>query len=352
MKGREELQGELVETISWGTLVPADHPLRKIRQLVDRVLGELGPEIEKLYAVEGRPSVPPEWLLRAMLLQVLYGIRSDRKLLEQLRYNLLFRWFVGMRMADRVWDEATMSRARVRFAEGGLIRKWLERTVEEAHRRGWVSKEYFSVDGTLVRAWASMESVRPKGEEGRKKDFRGERRTNRTHRSVTDPEARLYRKGSGKEAILCYMSHVLAEGRSGLVVDYRTTQAEGTAEPKAALEMIQRCLKGKRRAKVAADKGYDQRGFVEAVRALGVVPHVARRRRGSAVDGRTVRSRSYEESQRVRRWAEGVFGWAKGWSNLGRIMVRGLQKIDFFSGLIYLAYNLLRMARLSVQVGG
>ena len=156
MKGREELQGELVETISWGTLVPADHPLRKIRQLVDRVLGELGPEIEKFYAVEGRPSVPPEWLLRAMLLQVLYGIRSDRKLLEQLRYNLLFRWFVGMRIADRVWDEATMSRARVRFAEGGLIRKWLERTVEEARRRGWVSKEYFSVDGTLVRAWASM----------------------------------------------------------------------------------------------------------------------------------------------------------------------------------------------------
>ena len=171
-----------------------------------------------------------------MLLQVLYGIRSDRKLLEQLRNNLLFRWFVGMRIADRVWDEATMSRARVRFAEGGLIRKWLERTVEEARRRGWVSKEYFSVDGTLVRAWASMESVRPKGEEGRKKDFRGERRTNRTHRSVTDPEARLYRKGSGKEAILCYMSHVLAEGRSGLVVDYRTTQAEGTAEPKAGLE--------------------------------------------------------------------------------------------------------------------
>jgi transposase len=339
--------------------IPADHPLRPIRAMVDRALRELSPEFARLYPKTGRPSIPPEKLLRALLLQLLYSVRSERQLIEQLDYNLLFRWFVGLSMDDPVWDPTVFTKNRERLLQGDIARAFFERVLAQAKARQLLSGEHFTVDGTLIEAWASLKSFTAKGtrpgppdDPGNPTvDFHGERRSNATHASTTDPEARLIRKGKGREAKLSYQGHVLMENRHGLAVDTCVTQATGTAERETAAAMATNLPVG---ATLGADKGYDTAGFVERVRTLGVTPHVAQHdtNRRSALDGRTTRHPGYLVSQRKRKLVEEIFGWTKTVALFRKTRHRGVRRVGWMFTFALAVYNLVRIRNLTWTPAG
>jgi transposase len=356
MRGDDRVQSAMFSYISPEARVPGDHPLRAIRALVDEVLGELSPRFETLYARVGRPSIPPEKLLRAQLLQVLYTVRSERQLMEQLDYNLLFRWFVGLNMDDAVWDPTVFTKNRQRLLDGDVAMAFLERVVDQARRRGLLSGEHFTVDGTLLEAWAGLKSFKRKGERPRRPDdpgnptvnFHGEKRSNDTHASTTDADARLARKGDAREAKLSYAGHAIIDNRHGLVVNAVATPATGTAERDAGIELASALPDG---ATLGADKGYDTRGFVEALRSLGVTPHVAQNtsNRSSAIDGRTTRHPGYLVSQRKRKLIEEVFGWLKTVGLMRNLRHRGTPRVDWMFTFATAVYNLIRIRNLTEQ---
>jgi len=336
--------------------IPAEHPLRSTRALTNRVLSRMDRSFEKLYSWTGRRSVPPEQLLRALLLQVLYSIRSERMLMEQLEYNLLFRWFVGLEMDDRVWDVTVFTKNRDRLLAGEIAERFFQEVLREAREAGLLSDEHFTVDGTLIEAWAGQKSFRPKdeqdgdgagGAQAKERDFHGERRKNDTHASTTDPESRLFRKGRGKEARLCFMGHVITENRNGLVVASETTLATGTAERSASVKMMKR-VKRALRSTLGGDKNYDTQEHVEALRGLGVTPHVSQndRNRSSAIDGRTTSHTGYDVSQRKRKRVEQVFGWGKTIGPIRKTKHRGRRKVGWMFTFTQAAYNLVRMRSL------
>jgi len=350
MRGDDRQQQGMWSYISAEERVPEDHPLRPMRTIVNGVLRDLSPLFERLYSGTGRPSVPPERLLRALLLQVLYTVRSERLLMEQLDYNILFRWFVGLEMDDPVWAPTVFTKNRDRLLDGDVAEAFFERVLVEARKRKLLSDEHFTVDGTLIEAWASLKSFQQKeGPQSERDDdpsnptvnFHGEKRQNDTHESTTDPESRLYTKSSGQAAKLSYMGNVLMENRNGLVVDARLTAASGTAERDTALEMLED-LGGSRQVTVGADKGYDTKGFVEECRDLGATPHVAQKQR-SAVDGRTTRHEGYEISQRVRKRVEEIFGWMKTIGLMRKTRHRGKRRVGWMFVFTAAAYNLVRM---------
>jgi transposase len=356
MRGSDRRTVSLFSYVDLEDRVPAKHPLRLIRGIVDDVLAALDAEFGKIYAAGGRPSIPPERLLRALLLQAFYTIRSETQLMEQLDYNLLYRWFVGLGVDEAVWVPTVFTKNRDRLLEAEVARKFLVQLLAHRQVRGLLSDEHFSVDGTQVAAWASMKSFKatdgsndPPGP-GRngERDFHGEKRSNSTHASTTDPEAQLYRKGPGKEAKLSFMGHALMENRSGLVVAATVTKATGTAERKAAQEMIVRHSPGVRRVTLGCDKGYDAASFVADMRALNVTPHIAQNISGrrSAIDSRTTRHPGYAVSQRKRKRIEEPFGWGKTIGGLARPMLRGVEKLRFKFTLTMASYNLIRLPRL------
>ena len=334
-----------------------DHPLRTIRRLVDDALAAMDRAFADLYSALGRPSIPPERLLRAMLLQAFYSIRSERQLMERLDHDLLFRWFVGLGIDDPVWDPSTFSKNRDRLLEGDIAAKFLTALLAQPPVKRLLSTDHFSVDGTLIEAWASMKSFKPKdgsdepplgGGRNTEADFRGERRSNETHASTTDPDARLYRKGAGKEAKLCFMGHALMENRSGLLVGACLTRADGHAERTAALALIEPHADRPRAITLGADKGYDATDFVNELRAMRVTPHVAQNTSGrrSAIDGRTTRHAGYGLSQRIRKRIEEAFGWIKTVAGQGKTRFRGMQRVGFAFTFAAAAYNLVCLPRL------
>lgn len=333
--------------------VPADHPLRAIRKVVDEVLRSMAKEFDGMYAKSGRPSVPPERLLRAALLQIFYTVRSERMLMEQMSYNLLFRWFVGLEMDEPVWNHAVFSKNRERLLNHEVARKFFQRVLEQA--KPHMSEEHFTVDGTLIEAWASQKSFQKKdGGDDEPGQFRGDKRSNETHQSKTDPDAKLYRKGYGQEAKLGYLGHVLMENRNGLIVDAMLTQADGTAERDAALLMLHRKWRRSRRVmSVGADKAYDTRDFVQTVRQMETRPHVAQnvaRSGGSAIDHRTTRHAGYGVSQRKRPLIEKVFGWMKQTGGMRKTKLRGLCKVSWQFVMTAAAFNLWRLPKLAPAV--
>jgi hypothetical protein len=376
MRGSDEQPGMMFSYVSCEARVPAGHPLRTIRAVVDEALEVLSAEFERLYSRVGRPSIPPEKLLRALLLQAFYGIRSERQLMEQLNYNMLFRWFVGLSMDAAVWDATTFSKNRDRLLEGSVAQRLLAAVTTQSRVAALMSDEHFSVDGTLIQAWASHKSFQPKapdddapppagpdgtpqsggGAPGRnaEKDWRGQKRSNETHRSLTDPDARLARKSNGQSSILAYAGHVLMENRNGLVSDACLTRASGTAERDAALALIERRRGKPGRITLGADKGYDVAGFITALRSRSVTPHIAADRRvsktgrirHSEIDGRTTRWPGYEASQRVRKRIEEVFGWIKASAGLRQTKHRGLDRVGWAFTLAATAYNLVRLPKL------
>ena len=354
MRGDDQRQGTMWSYVSAEERIPADHPLRSIRAMADGVLRELSPLFESLYAKSGRPSVAPERLLRALLLQLLYTIRSERLLMEQLDYNILFRWFVGLGMDDPVWAPTVFTKNRDRLLEGDVARAFFEQVLEQARDRKLLSDEHFTVDGTLIEAWAGHKSFKKKYGKKRKRpsdpgnptvDFHGEKRTNDTHASTTDPEARLYRKSYGEASKLCFFGHLLMENRNGLAVNARVTQATGRAEREAALEMAAG-IPGRGRITVGADKGFDVRSFVEGLRDLGVTPHVAQKVTRGAVDGRTVRHEGYRISQRRRKRIEEIFGWLKTIGLMRKTRHRGTARVGWMFTFAVAVYNLVRMRTL------
>lgn len=353
MRGDDQQQSGMFSYVSLEERVPQDHPLRFIRKTVDEVLRAMVKDFDGMYARTGRPSVPPERLLRAALLQIFYSVRSERMLMEQMQYNLLFRWFVGLELDEPVWNHAVFSKNRERLLNQEVARAFFWRVLEQA--KPHLSDEHFSVDGTLIEAWASQKSFQKKdGGDDEPGQFRGQKRTNETHESKTDPEARLYRKGNGQEAKLGYLGHVLMENRHGLVVDALLTQADGTAERDAALLMLYAKWRARRRRglrgpmSVGADKGYDTRDFVETAREMNIRPHVAqntRRNGGSAIDGRTARHASYRVSQGKRPLIEKVFGWMKQTGGMRKTKLRGLLKVSWQFLMTAAAYNLWRLPK-------
>jgi transposase len=356
MRGTFEDQGGIFSYISPETRVPANHPLRKIRELVREVLKELSRSFSRLYAKEGRPSVPPERLLSALLLQVFYSIRSERQLMEQLDYNLLYRWFVGLSPDDPVWDATTFTKNRERLQRGEVFEKFMTKLLNHPEVKPLLSDEHFSVDGTLIEAWASHKSFRPKeGGDGDGSDFHGETRKNDTHQSTSDPDSRLYRKAAGREAKLSYMGHVTMENRHGLAVAGMVTQANGMAERRASEAMLKtKSKEAGHRITVGEDKAYDTADHVAALRVLNVTPHVAQndavtktgKHRRSAIDQRTTRHPGYGMSQSRRAMIECIFGWGKQHGTLRKTKHRGLARVaaDFLLNLI--AYNLVRIPKL------
>jgi transposase len=351
MRGQDEKQDGMFSYVAPEQRVPADHPLRKIRTLVDEVLGEMSPDFSRLYADTGRPSIAPERLLRALLLEIFYSIRSERLLMEQLDYNLLFRWFVGMNMDERVWDATVFTKNRDRLLNQETARGFFQRVLERA--KGYMSDEHFTVDGTLIEAWASHKSFQAKqgGPEGDGGNFHGQQRRNDTHASKTDPDSRLYRKSQGSEARLAYLGHVLMENRHGLIADAMVTQADGDAERDAALLMLHAQWKRRpqRRRTVAADKAYDTRDFVQTMRAMQVTPHVSQnlnRSGGSAIDARTTRHAGYQISQRKRPLIERPFGWMKSVGWIRKVKLRGIGKVDWLFVFACSAFNLIRLPKI------
>jgi len=349
MRGDDQQQFDAFSYVRPEERVPEDHPLRPIRKAVEEVLRSMSRQFDQLYAETGRASIPPERLLRALLLQVFYSIRSERMLMEQLHYNLLFRWFVGMEMDEEVWNHAVFSKNRERLLNQEVARMFFERVREQA--RGYMSDEHFTVDGTLIEAWASQKSFQKKdGGDDEPGNFHGQQRRNDTHVSKTDPEAKLYRKGHGQEAKLSYLGHVLMENRNGLIVDAMVTAADGTAERDAALLMVHRRWRNREPIRsVGADKAYDARDFVQLLREMRVGPHVTQnvnRRGGSAVDARTTRHASYQVSQKRRPRIERVFGWMKAVGGIRQVKLRGLVKVDWLFVMTAAAFNLWRIPKL------
>jgi len=379
MRGQDGQTGSMFSYVDLEERVPSGHPLRKIREFVNAALATLDAAFAELYCADGRPSIAPERLLRAALIQILFSIRSERQLMEQMRYNLLFRWFVGLGIDDPVWVPTVFTKNRDRLLNTDIARQFLAAILAHKDVAPLLSDEHFSVDGTLIKAWASMKSFQPKaGAEGSEPpgagssgsgeasaeaqaceaaapadkgrnaevDFHGQKRSNETHGSVTDPDARLYRKGEGKEAKLCYMGHALMENRSGLVVEASLSRADGHAERNAALSMIEPRADRAVRITLGADKGYDAEDFVNELRSMNVTPHVAAKSKGSAIDGRTTRHAGYAISQRIRKRIEEPFGWSKTVGLAAKTMLRGLERVggQFIFNLA--AYNLVRLPKL------
>jgi transposase len=350
MRGRDDQQASVFSYVSAEERIPAEHPLRAIRLTVDEVLKAMSKEFDALYAKAGRHSIAPERLLRALLLQLFYSIRSERMLIEQLNYSWLFRWFIGLDMDEPVWNHAVFSKNRERLLNREVARSFFQKVLDQA--QGYLSDEHFTVDGTLIEAWASQKSFQKRdgSDHGDGTNFHGRQRRNDTHQSKTDPEAKLYRKGGGKEARLSYLGHVLIENRNGLIVDAMATAADGHAERDAALLMVHdRWRRGARIETVAADKGYDSHEFVKTIRALNVRPHVTQnnRNRRSAIDARTTRHAGYAISQRKRPLIERTFGWMKGVAGLRKVKLRGLMNVDWLFVLTAAAFNLWRIPKLT-----
>jgi transposase len=385
MRGQDGRTGSMFSYVDMEDRIPAHHPLRKIREFVNAALAALDAEFAKLYSADGRPSIAPERLLRAALIQILFSIRSERQLMEQMEYNLLFRWFVGLGIDDPAWVPTVFTKNRDRLLNTDIARKFLAAILAHRDVAPLLSDEHFSVDGTLIEAWASMKSFQPKAEakgseppaagsggegqtpvetqvcepaapaeapaaadRGRNAEvnFHGQKRSNETHASLTDPDARLYRKGEGKEAKLCYMGHALMENRNGLVVEACLTHADGHAERNAALAMIEARADRPSRITLGADKGYDAEDFVNELRAMNVTPHVATKTKGSAIDGRTTRHAGYVTSQRIRKRIEEPFGWGKTVGPLAKTMLRGLERAGAQFIYTLAAYNLARLPKL------
>ena len=353
MRGKADTQVTMLTLITADQLVPGDHPIRQIKPIVDKALIELSPTFNRMYAETGRPSIPPEHLLKACLLIALYSVRSERQFCERLHYDLLFKWFLDLNIIDPAFDASTFSKNKERLLENAVARKFLVVVLEEARQRKLLSEDHFTVDGTLLEAWASLKSFSPKDgndahdadEKNPSVDFHGEKRTNDTHQSTTDPEALLAKKGHGKEAKLCFTGHVLMENRNGMVVDVTLTQATGTAERESAMDMI-KGVHGSRRVTLGADKGYDTQDFVTMCRHMNVTPHVARRKT-SKLDGRTTRHTGYQTSQRIRKRVEEIFGWVKTVGGGRKLRYRGVERNRLWWELTAAAYNLLRMAKLA-----
>jgi transposase len=357
MRGHDEQTGQMFSYLSPEERVPANHPLRAIRQMTDRIFAKLSQKFTGMYSTIGRPSIAPEKLMRALLLQVLYTVRSERMLMEQLEYNLLFRWFVGLNMDDPVWDPTVFSKNRDRLLASEVAALFFQQVLDEAKARDLVSDEHFTVDGTLLEAWASLKSFKkvgadeppPADDPGNPTvDFHGETRTNATHASTTDPDARLARKGAGKEAKLSYSGHVLMENRNGLVVDATVRLATGTAEREAAFDMAAH-IPDDRRVTIGGDKHYDTAEMVEKWRGLNVTPHVAQndKKRRSAIDERTTRHPGYEISQRKRKRVEEIFGWLKTVGGFRKLRHRGLEQVEWMFTFGVAAYNLVRIRNLA-----
>jgi len=359
MRGSDGRQDEMWSYVSAEERIPQDHPMRGMRLLVDRALKDLSPRFSKLYSDTGRPSIAPERLLRALLVQVLYTIRSERLLMEQLNYNILFRWFVGLTMDDRVWDATVFTKNRDRLLAGDIAEAFFAKVLAQARAEGLLSEEHFTVDGTLIEAWAGQKSFQrtdgsdrasPDDPGNATVDFRGEKRSNATHASTTDPEARLYKKTKGSEAKLCYLGHLLMENRNGLAMSALVTQANGTAERIAAQVLIQE-VRTPRRITVGGDKNYDTQDFVETCRRLDATPHVAQntKRRSSAIDERTTRHPGYSVSQRKRKCIEEIFGWLKMVGLMRKTRHRGTDRVGWMFTFAVAAFNLVRIRNLTAR---
>jgi len=357
MRGKDRQRGHLGGYVNPEARIPQDHPLRQIRPLVDAALTRLSPLFDELYSPIGRPSIPPEHLLRASLLQAFFTIRSERQLMEQLSYNLLFRWFVGLSPDDRVWDATSFTKNRERLQQGEVFDKFMAKLLEQPEVKPLLSDEHFSVDGTLIEAWASHKSFKPKDadKDDDGSNFHGQKRKNDTHASTSDPDAKLYRKAAGREARLSYMGHAVMENRHGLAVAGTVSQADGTAERRASEALLKRKARRRgRRITVGEDKAYDCRDHVTALRRMNVTPHVAQndaltktgRRRSSAIDKRTTRHVGYRISQSCRAMVECIFGWGKQHGTMRKTKHRGIAAVggDFMLNLI--AYNLVRIPKL------
>jgi Transposase and inactivated derivatives len=350
MRGADVMQESLFTTVHVESFVPADHPIRAVREMFDTALKRISSLLDAAYAEGGRESIAPERLLRAQLLQVLYSIRSERQLVEQTHYNLLFRWFVGLSIDDTVWNHSTFSKNRDRLLEHAVVPELFAEVARLAEQRGLLSN-HFSVDGTLIPAWASHKSYRPKGDgpggigRNHERDFHGEQRKNDTHASTTDPDARLYRKSANTAAVLCYQGHTVVENRHGLVVRAAVSHASGTAERDTALALLQ-SLPGKRRKTVGADKGYDVKSFVAGCREHGITAHVAAKGKGSAIDQRTQRHAGYGISQRKRKRVEEPFGWVKLIGPIRQVKQRGKARVNALFQTAMMGWNLIRMRNL------
>lgn len=363
MRGLLDKQTSMWAFVSIEERIPIEHPLRGIKKLADQRLVKLSKVFNRMYSQVGRPSIAPERVLKSLLLMALYSVRSERQLCEHLGYNLLFRWFLDMELEEQSFDATVFSKNRERLLEHEVGRLFFDTVVKQAREANLISEDHFSVDGTLIEAWASLKSFRPKGEEGSRDkdqgdpgnrwvDFHGEKRSNDTHESKSDPESLLARKGPGKEAKLCYGAHALMENRNGLLVDLKVTQATGTAEREAAEQMIKRQRqKGVRVKSLGADKNYDTRGFVDFLRGRKIAPHVAantKRKGGSAIDGRTTRHESYNTSQRIRKKIEEIFGWMKTVGGFRKTRYQGTDRTQLAAWWVGAAYNLVRMAKLAI----
>jgi transposase len=362
MRGGDEGSGELFSYVDLEKRVRSDHPLRAIRGLVNEALAALEQEFAALYAPIGRPSIPPEKLLRAMLLQAFYSIRSERQLMERLEYDLLFRWFVGIGVDAAVWDHSVFAKNRDRLLEGDIAARLLAAVLDQPRVKKLLSTDHFTVDGTLIEAWASLKSLKPRdgsdeppagGGRNAEANFHGQKRSNETHVSTTDPDARLYRKGPGKEAKLCFIGHGLMENRHGLLVDACLTPADGHAERVAALAMIEPRADRPRAITLGADKAYDAEDFVNELRSMTVTPHVAQNTSGrsSAIDGRTTRHGGYAISQWIRKRIEEAFSWIKTVAGQEKTRFRGVGRVGFAFTFAAAAYNLVRLPKLLAQVG-
>jgi transposase len=362
MRGEDQSTGKMFSYVSAERRIPADHPLRPMRALVDEALKDLSARFDRMYAQVGRPSIAPEKLLRGLLIQILYTIRSERLLMEQLDYNLLFRWFVGLEMDDTVWDATTFSKNRERLLEADVAQAFFETVIEQAKKRGLLSDEHFTVDGTQIAAWAGQKSFKRKdgtpgstSSSGESRnptvDFHGEKRSNETHQSTTDPDAKQYTKAKGEAPKLCYIGNVVTENRSGLVVSALLKQATGTAERDAAIEQLGK-IGRKHRITVGGDKAFDTRGFVASLREIDVTPHVAQNttKRSSAIDARTTRHPGYEVSQRKRKRIEEVFGWMKTVGLLRKTRHRGERRVGWMLTFTAAVYNLVRIRNLAPGV--
>lgn len=362
MRGSDERSGKLFSYVDLEQRVPQGHPLRAIRTIVNEALSDLDGAFTAMYAPLGRPSIPPEKLLRASLLQAFYTVRSERQLMERLEFDLLFRWFVGLGIDDAVWDHSVFSKNRDRLLQADIAARFLCAVLNRPEVGKLLSSEHFSVDGTLVEAWASMKSFKPKSDDdkdeppasggGRNEevDFHGEKRSNQSHASTTDPDAMLYRKGPGMEAKLCFIGHALMENRNGLFVETRLTKVSGHAERLAALDMIEPRADRPNPITLGADKGYDAAGFVMELREINVTPHIAQNTsRRSAIDRRTTRHPGYDVSQRIRKRIEEGFGWGKTIGGLRRPKYRSRKKLAWHFTLVAAAYNLIRLPKLMLQ---